>query len=105
MSKLNDFQRDLAAKMAEIELRFDEPMAKHTSFRIGGGAEVMAFPKNVKELALILNESRLLIQGFGFIQSFFLKPKALLLLMISTFWAGKVGVGECRYPPVYCTGN
>ena len=46
--------------MAEIELRFDEPMAKHTSFRIGGGAEVMAFPKNVKELALILNESRLL---------------------------------------------
>ena len=43
-----------------MELRFEEPMAKHTSFRIGGGAEVMAFPKNREELAQILKMSALL---------------------------------------------
>ena len=60
MSEMNDFQRAMAARLAEIELRFDEPMAKHTSFRIGGGVEVMAFPRNAGELAHILKESRLL---------------------------------------------
>ena len=35
-------------------------MAAHTSFRIGGNVEVMAFPKNKEELALILKESALL---------------------------------------------
>ena len=35
-------------------------MAKRTSFRIGGGAEVMAFPKNADELSRILKASALL---------------------------------------------
>ena len=60
MSNLTDFQRKTAAFLPEIELRFEEPMAKHTSFRIGGGAEVMAFPKNREELAQILKMSALL---------------------------------------------
>ena len=46
--------------LPELELRFNEPMSKHTSFRIGGGAEVMAFPKNPEELAKLLQVSRLL---------------------------------------------
>ena len=45
MTKLTDFQRKISAFLPEIELRFQEPMAKHTSFRIGGEAEVMAFPE------------------------------------------------------------
>ena len=60
MSNLTDFQRKTASFLPEIELRFEEPMAKHTSFRIGGGAEVMAFPKNREELAKILKVSALL---------------------------------------------
>ena len=60
MSNLTDFQRKTASFLPEIELRFEEPMAKHTSFRIGGGAEVMAFPKNREELAQILKMSALL---------------------------------------------
>ena len=60
MSNLTDFQRKTAAFLPEIELRFEEPMAKHTSFRIGGGAEVMAFPKDKRELAEILKMSALL---------------------------------------------
>ncbi len=60
MTELTDFQRKLSAFLPKIELRFGEPMAKHTSFRIGGGAEVMAFPKNREELAQLLKTSALL---------------------------------------------
>ena len=60
MTELTDFQRKISALLTDIELRFNEPMAKHTSFRIGGGAEVMAFPKNREELALLLKTSTLL---------------------------------------------
>ena len=60
MTKLTDFQRKISAFLPEIELRFQEPMAKHTSFRIGGEAEVMAFPKTAAQLAEILKTSTLL---------------------------------------------
>ena len=60
MTKLTDFQRKISAFLPEIELRFQEPMAKHTSFRIGGEAEVMAFPKTAAQLAEILKMSALL---------------------------------------------
>ena len=57
MRELTSLQRNLAAV---CELKYNEPMAKHTSFRIGGEAEVMAFPKNREELAFILKQSALL---------------------------------------------
>jgi len=60
MTELTDFQRKISALLSETELRFQEPMAKHTSFRIGGEAEVMAFPKNPQELAQLLKASALL---------------------------------------------
>ena len=60
MTELTDFQRKITAFLPEIELRFQEPMAKHTSFRIGGPAEVMAFPKTREELAALLKTSALL---------------------------------------------
>ena len=57
MKVLTDFQQKISASIQNIELRFDEPMAKHTSFRIGGPAEVMAFPKTAQELTALLNAS------------------------------------------------
>lgn len=54
MMENTQFQRQMAALVPDLELRFDESMAKHTSFRIGGGAEVMAFPKDGEELAQLL---------------------------------------------------
>ena len=60
MTELTDLQRKISALLPETELRFREPMAKHTSFRIGGPVEVMAFPKNREELSLILKTSVLL---------------------------------------------
>ena len=60
MTQLTDFQQKISAFLPDIVLRFDEPMARHTSFRIGGGAEVMAFPKSREELAQLLKTSALL---------------------------------------------
>lgn len=60
MSILSDFQKKISDLLPEIELRMYEPMARHTSFRIGGPAEVMAFPKNRDELKKLLNVSALL---------------------------------------------
>ena len=60
MTGLTDFQQKMAAGLPGVELRFNEPMAARTSFRIGGGVEVMAFPKNEEELASLLKLSALL---------------------------------------------
>ena len=60
MTVLTDFQQKIAALLPYFELRMEEPLAKHTSFRIGGPAEVMAFPKSPKELSEILKVSKLL---------------------------------------------
>ena len=54
MIVLTDFQQKISAHIENIELRFDEPMSKHTSFRIGGPAEVMAFPKTAEELSSLM---------------------------------------------------
>ena len=55
MTVLTDFQQKISDLLPHLELRFHEPMAKHTSFRIGGPVEVMAFPKNAAELSDILH--------------------------------------------------
>ena len=57
MTELTLFQRELQEKLPAFDLRFQEPMSRHTSFRIGGAAEVMAFPKNEQELAALLSLS------------------------------------------------
>ncbi|MBR5020334.1 MAG: UDP-N-acetylmuramate dehydrogenase, partial [Oscillospiraceae bacterium] len=54
------FQKNLTEKLPNVELRFDEPMSRHTSFRIGGPVAVMAFPKSGEELAEILKVSALM---------------------------------------------
>ena len=54
MTELTDFQKKISALLHGMQLRFEEPMARHTSFRIGGPAEVMAFPASAGELSAIL---------------------------------------------------
>ncbi len=60
MTELTILQQKVSALLPDIEARFNESMAKHTSFRIGGGAEVMVLPKNTDELSRILKVSALL---------------------------------------------
>ncbi len=60
MTYMTDLQQQITALLPDVELRLNEPMAKHTSFRIGGPAEVMAFPKSREELSALLKTSALL---------------------------------------------
>ena len=60
MTEFTVFQEKISTCLSDIDLRFNEPMHKHTSFRIGGDAEVMAFPKTADELARVLKASALL---------------------------------------------
>ena len=55
--ELTDFQKKLVTLLPEIQFAMEEPMAKHTSFRIGGPVEVMGFPKNAEELGKLLKTS------------------------------------------------
>ncbi len=43
--------RDIKEKLPGIDVRQDEPMAEHCSFRIGGPAAAMALPRTAEELA------------------------------------------------------
>lgn len=54
----SDLQQAASELFQGMDFRMDEPMAKHTSFRIGGPAEVMLFPKCAEELAFALKQSK-----------------------------------------------
>ena len=54
----SDLQQAASELFQGMEFRMDEPMSKHTSFRIGGPAEVMLFPKCAEELAFALKQSK-----------------------------------------------
>ncbi len=60
MTVMTEFVTKMTETFPALDLRMEEPMAKHTSFRIGGPAEVMVFPKNREELSKILELSALL---------------------------------------------
>lgn len=51
MKNLIDYLNEKNIKFTE-----NEPMAKHTTFKIGGAVRLMAFPKSADEIALIVRE-------------------------------------------------
>ena len=57
MSEFTAVQQHFSDNLSHISLAFNEPMSRHTSFRIGGNAEVMAFPKSAQELSQVLQVS------------------------------------------------
>ena len=60
MTIMTDFQQKMTDLLPSIKLLTNESLAKHTSFRIGGSAEVMAFPKSREQLQQLLKQSALL---------------------------------------------
>ncbi len=56
--EMNLFQQEAARSLPQMEFRYQELLSKHTSFRIGGPAEIMAFPKNAGELSRLLKLSK-----------------------------------------------
>ena len=51
-------KKRLSERCPSLELRTDEPMAKHTTFRIGGPAALMALPKTKAEAAAAVKTAR-----------------------------------------------
>ena len=58
MTMITALQKQISDILPHISLKFDEPMSGHTSFRIGGPAEVMALPKSTDELAQLMKVSK-----------------------------------------------
>jgi len=50
-----EFDKAAKERWPEIEVRCEEPMSAHTTFRIGGGARRMAFPSSLEEMTALLS--------------------------------------------------
>ena len=57
MAVMTELQQKISSLLQDVEVRFEELLSKHTSFRIGGPAEIMAFPKNADQLRKVLEVS------------------------------------------------
>lgn len=49
--------QNIARTCAGLDLRTQEPLSRHTSFRTGGPATLMAFPRTPEELQLLLRSA------------------------------------------------
>ena len=90
MERLEQLARKLRGELPGLELREEEPMRNHTTFRIGGPARLMALPKSGEEAAAAVrlaaaegvapfflgNGSNLLVADGGF-DGFILKTTGL----------------------------
>ena len=50
----SELQQTIIQRCKAVQYRLQEPLSRHTSFRIGGPAAVMAFPKTTEELQQLL---------------------------------------------------
>ena len=58
MERLKELKGLLLSRCPGLELREGEPMAKHTTFRIGGPAALMALPRSVREAEAVVGAAR-----------------------------------------------
>ena len=54
MTELTILQQKISQLLNNVQTRFEEPLSRHTSFKIGGPAEIMIFPKSEQELSAAL---------------------------------------------------
>ncbi len=55
MDKIYD---NIIQKMNKTQIYLNEPMSKHTSFKIGGPADIFVKPKNIDELKFIIEVAK-----------------------------------------------
>ena len=51
MKQISELKERLLEQLPAYEIFSEEPLSKHTSLRIGGPAELMVFPRSVKDLS------------------------------------------------------
>lgn len=54
MTKMQELKRKLSEILPAFAIREEEPLCEHTSFRIGGPAELMVFPRGTEQLSQIM---------------------------------------------------
>ena len=50
-----EFDKAIEQYLPDLEVLQDEPMSRHTTFRIGGPAKRMAFPSSREQLVLLMS--------------------------------------------------
>lgn len=58
MERLEELKKRLLSRCPSLELRADEPMAKHTTFHIGGPTALMALPRSQAEARTAVRTAR-----------------------------------------------
>ena len=58
MDRFELLHKELNCRCPELEVRAQEPMSRHTSFRIGGPAALMALPKSEEEAVVAVQTAR-----------------------------------------------
>ena len=65
---MEEIYKELLTKIDSKQIYLNEPMCKHTSFKIGGPADIFIKPKNIEELKYIIetaNENNIPITVIG----------------------------------------
>ena len=55
---MKEVYKQLLIKMDSSQIYLNEPMSKHTSFKIGGPADIFVKPKNIEELKYIIEVAK-----------------------------------------------
>ena len=58
MDWYTELDKWIADYLPDLKVVCDEPMSRHTSFRVGGPAKRMAFPEKGEQLVLLLETAR-----------------------------------------------
>lgn len=97
MEWYEELDQQAAAYLPDLKLVEEEPMSRHTSFRIGGPAKRMAFPTSKEQLVLLLSlaadcKSNPLVMGNG--TNLLAPDEGLDRLVIDTGGLGRIEAGE-----------
>ncbi len=55
---MDKIYNELLKVLSEKQVYLNEPMSKHTSFKIGGPADIFVKPRNIDELKFILEVAK-----------------------------------------------
>lgn len=101
MTDFSAFKEQLHRLLPDLEVRENEPMSRHTSFRIGGPAALMALPKTEEEASRLVQACReadcpVVLMGNG--TNLLAPDEGLRALVVKTaeHWNGIRAAGDCR---------
>ena len=97
MDWVTQFDKWITDYLPDVKLLKEEPMSKHTSFRVGGLAKRMAFPQKGEQMVLLLSlaedcGARPLVIGKG--TNLLASDSGLDRLVIETSGLSRLEIGE-----------